>query len=134
MTWRTWATSKNVAIAAKALQDLEGVPRQRPQRFPHYGCTRCGKTEPTHSTELRNGAGGICPLCEDCWTDLETPEARMPYYRSLWILWEVENVASACDTFGSHECGVGVGHCRDTWRDVEAAVIAEASVDPEGLR
>lgn len=33
---------------------------------------------------------GVFPLCERCWQELETPEARMPYYRQLWKEWGVD--------------------------------------------
>lgn len=31
---------------------------------------------------------GCFPLCQDCWQDLETPEARLPFYRRLMDQWE----------------------------------------------
>lgn len=49
---------------------------------------------------------GCFPLCEDCWSALETPDARMPFYRMLWQEWEKSTP----------------GHAK--WADIEAAVNA----------
>jgi len=57
----------------------------------------------------------------------------MPFYRSLWILWEVENIASACPAFGSHTCRLGVGHYRSTWQEIESAVLGEI-IDPHEIQ
>jgi len=46
------------------------------------------------------------PLCEGCWLDLGTAEARLPYYRALWVEWQ------------GHEHG-------PAWSVVEAAVFDE---------
>jgi len=58
---------------------------------PGYGCClRCErpwKFVKGHSTEYRDGRG-MFPLCERCWTELCTPEKRLPYYRELWYKWE----------------------------------------------
>ena len=74
---------------------------------PGYGC--CYKCERTwdvvsgHTTyvgqipirvkfgdgewEEKTTASGCFPLCEECWADLKTPEARLPYYRRLVDDW-----------------------------------------------
>src|SRR5690348_6173590 len=39
-----------------------------------------------HITNYTLGSGCF-PLCEPCWTALETPEARLPYYKQLWDSW-----------------------------------------------
>jgi hypothetical protein len=34
---------------------------------------------------------GCFPLCETCWQELGTPEARLPFYRKLWNEWVDEH-------------------------------------------
>lgn len=36
----------------------------------------------THALIMFNGLGCF-PLCEQCWQELKTPAARLPYYRKL---------------------------------------------------
>ena len=63
--------------------------------FKHgtMSCPRCGKTGafPIHITEFKTddpwGQSGCFVLCEQCWQELATPEARMPYYRGLYDYW-----------------------------------------------
>ena len=43
------------------------------------------------------------PLCEDCWRQLKTPEARLPFYRALIDEW---------------------GKGESVWPDVKASVLA----------
>jgi len=65
------------------------------QRSPGYGwCGKCGRTwdiVERHVTWFRltaSGRGmGCFALCQECWCCLQTPEARMPYYRELWKQW-----------------------------------------------
>lgn len=57
---------------------------------PGYGC--CGRCRTTwnfvrHHTTFYTAADGCFPLCEKCWQDLESPEARLPFYRALWSEW-----------------------------------------------
>lgn len=43
-----------------------------------------------HRVVVTNGMSCF-PLCEQCWKDLKTPEARLPYYRKLvdsWKRWD----------------------------------------------
>jgi hypothetical protein len=40
-----------------------------------------------HSTQYSYGSGCF-PLCEECWEELGTPQARMPFYRDLWESWQ----------------------------------------------
>lgn len=58
---------------------------------PGYGhCLRCErpwKFVEEHITEYHDGRG-MFPLCERCWSELGTPEKRLPYYRELWYRWE----------------------------------------------
>lgn len=92
------------------------------------GCRRCGRlhTEvPSHCTDFHDYRG-MCPMCETCWWELETPEARMPWYRGLWLLWEMEALYEGCPV-GSHIDGLPPferGHDREPWEIIEAAVLA----------
>lgn len=75
---------------------------------PGYGsCGRCRIAwlfVDYHTTNY--GAGrGMFPLCEGCWSDLGTPEARLPHYWALWLQWEKDV----------------------PWSQIEAAVFAEAA-------
>lgn len=81
--------------------------------FPGYGtCLRCSWPWPLveyHSTKYETGSGCF-PLCTKCWSQLGTPERRMPYYRQLWFEWKREG-------------------CTDVeWRQIEAAVNAEGGM------
>src|SRR5215831_19342032 len=53
---------------------------------PGYSsCGRCGgcwNVVQPHNTQY-SSQWGCFPLCEQCWQDLGTPEARLPYYESL---------------------------------------------------
>lgn len=55
-----------------------------------YGtCGRCGeswKTAKPHSTQF-DQFRGCFPLCQPCWSDLATPDARLPFYESLVAMW-----------------------------------------------
>jgi hypothetical protein len=61
---------------------------------PGFGrCGRCGITwvfARYHVTE-ESGGNGCFPLCEVCWTALETPERRMPYYLLMVQSWQGES-------------------------------------------
>ena len=57
---------------------------------------------------------GCFPLCQGCWEELGSAEARLPYYRLLWELWESQ---------GSDE--------RD-WDQLRAGVYAEAGESDGG--
>lgn len=76
-------------------------------------CLRCGGTwdhTQEHLTEYT--AGGACfPLCEFCWSDLATPEARLPYYRALVDRWINDNPESASEI-------------EVKYQDIESAVTA----------
>ncbi|MGV9002026.1 MAG: hypothetical protein ACOH18_03695 [Candidatus Saccharimonadaceae bacterium] len=53
---------------------------------PGYGgCLRCrGRWNVVeHHVTYENDGHGCFPLCETCWTELETPEARLPFYEML---------------------------------------------------
>lgn len=39
-----------------------------------------------HTTPFGDGHGCF-PLCESCWQDLGTPEARLPFYEKLFSEW-----------------------------------------------
>ena len=75
---------------------------------PGYStCLRCDRpwkfVEP-HATDYSE-SHGMFPLCEKCWTQLGTPEARLPYYRELWYRWESQTPGYA------------------NWDDIEKAVM-----------
>lgn len=61
-------------------------------------CLRCEfpvvvlRTHGTMYERSENWASGsgCFPLCEDCWIELRTPEARMPYYMKLVDTWEAD--------------------------------------------
>lgn len=59
--------------------------------FPSFSsCARCKmpwslvRLHITHYSPV----AGMFPLCEDCWTELRTPENRLPYYRELFNSWD----------------------------------------------
>lgn len=87
--------------------------RARAERLiaPGYSwCFHCGrpwKFVKGHTTDYGDGHGCF-PLCETCWSELETPEARLPYYRVLWNSW--------IDSGSNLDPGV--------WERIEAAVRA----------
>lgn len=66
---------------------------------PHMGYGKCLKCEKTwdvvvaHKT-FDTEASGCFPLCETCWKELETPDARLPYYWTLvnqWVQWSEDH-------------------------------------------
>jgi hypothetical protein len=61
---------------------------------PGYSCcNRCErpwKFVEGHATSF-NEYHVMFPLCEKCWQELGTPEARLPYYRQLWYEWEMRH-------------------------------------------
>lgn len=58
--------------------------------YPGYSsCHRCGLPWPCceeHTTN-HDERRGCFPLCVDCWRELRTPEARLPFYRELCAEW-----------------------------------------------
>jgi hypothetical protein len=88
---------------------LLGRPGARIARFfwPSYSwCMRCKwpwSLVDGHTTMV-SPTTGCFPLCEDCWAELASAEARLPYYRAAMDMWGWEN-----------------------WPVIEAAVIREAS-------
>jgi hypothetical protein len=60
------------------------------RRRPHNSwCARCKLPWPecnSHVTMYSENEGCF-PLCEDCWQELGTPSARLPYYRSMVVWW-----------------------------------------------
>jgi hypothetical protein len=81
--------------------------------YTMYGtCKRCGTPWSHcegHTTQINN-AQGVFPLCEDCWSELETPEARLPYYAMLWMEWEAQDANGTLDPL--------------IWEDIKIAVAA----------
>ncbi len=82
--WRLW-NPDNQWVAREIVEawEAEGLPYPRAN-----GCSRCGSRDSIHCTNYM-ASGGMCPLCESCWTELGTAEARRPYYRSLWFRWDM---------------------------------------------
>jgi hypothetical protein len=68
---------------------LVAAPKTRRQFPQHSTCGRCGLAWPaciSHST--RYAPSNACfPLCEDCWLELATPEARQPFYLAMIEWW-----------------------------------------------
>jgi len=86
---------QRIASAISAVVNLIVRARAAIERFfaPGFGvCYRCRrpwKFVKNHSTQFSNSAGCF-PLCEKCWRELKTPQARWPYYHRLieeWKTW-----------------------------------------------
>ena len=71
-----------------------------------------------HSTMYSDGSGCF-PLCESCWQELGTPEARMPYYRELWESWLDST------PLDSKHNGTPMP---ELWRQIESAVLKERAI------
>jgi len=72
-------------------------------------CSRCEmpwSNITSHTTWLPKNSG-LFPLCTSCWEELETPEARLPFYKQLWLRW--------------HRSGTP----KEKWEDIETAVMNE---------
>lgn len=104
----TGFTITNISIQVVGKTEPSTMPARR---YYETGCERCGKPWPTyaplneHTTWFEGatngfqivtgtnqvqllGSRGCFPLCETCWLELQTPAARLPYYRHLIELWE----------------------------------------------
>lgn len=71
-------------------------------------CNRPWKFVDHHTTNYAFSVStndGMFPLCKQCWTELKTPKARLPYYRRLWMDW--------------HKWGKP----KAKWEDIENAVM-----------
>lgn len=80
-------------------QRLIVAPFLRRKHYMNGSCGRCGTPWPVanyHNTKFCEH-GGCFPLCEDCWQELETPEARLPYYRELMKWWDETEVSATRD-------------------------------------
>lgn len=69
----------------------------------------------THDTQFLHGAA-LFALCHQCWEELETPAARMPYYRALWLMWKRQHEADARNIPDNDVTPEG-------WQRIEAAVL-----------
>lgn len=79
------------AVAHLAALDrrLALSPHLKRQYPNHSACGRCQTPWPacqSHST-MWDARNAIFPLCEDCWQELGTPAARIPYYEALLAVW-----------------------------------------------
>ena len=81
-------------------------------------CDRPWKFVKGHSTQYTEGSGGF-PLCEDCWDALGTPEARLPYYRQLYMEW----LGGAGDLSPPRRESY-LRRIMDDWPKIEEAVMA----------
>jgi len=52
-----------------------------------------------HSTRYRQRSGCF-PLCQTCWEELGTAEARVPFYRDLFERWERDHPVDWDDWIG----------------------------------
>lgn len=84
---------------------------------PTYGaCHRCQTAwcfVESHGT-MYSAVEGCSALCEECWSELKTPEARLPYYRHLWERWNADRLPDDTDA--------GLAHL---WESIETAVRRE---------
>lgn len=50
------------------------------------GCENCKRSWKwvQHHATMYTASSGTFPLCERCWRELATPEARLPYYKALF--------------------------------------------------
>lgn len=49
----------------------------------------CAVSDEGHKTHY-NATTGCFPLCEKCWVNLETPDARLPFYQEMWDSWNTD--------------------------------------------
>ena len=49
------------------------------------GCRRCGGDGRTVAAWYSPGAGAGAFLCEECWAELGTAHARLPWFWALWL-------------------------------------------------
>jgi hypothetical protein len=100
-------------------------------------CSRCDTPwnfVHEHSTDYDHGRGCF-PLCEECWEDLATPEARLPFYRVLWEQWWADAVLHPCDEYPHAQYASREDHLnqlQETWRLIEAAVLDEGAAISDG--
>lgn len=89
-----------------------------------YSCKRPWKSGPIgveyHLTKYTHNSSCF-PLCEGCWTELGTPELRMPFYRMLWDNWNTGGFWIQYADGSWHE-----QPAPEPWPVIEAAVYAEA--------
>ena len=121
--WRTF--SGNHWKLEEYLKRLNAEGLERPA--VGYNCFRCGKDRDRHTTWDDTAGTGAAPICETCWDELGTPEQRMPWYRCLWLLWEIDRLYDGCP-YGRSTQGFPpfeVGHHHPTWDMIETIVNNE---------
>ena len=107
------------ALVPSSWFSLKGWRIGRVSQFLTPGYSWCGRCQTTwafvdgHSTYVEGTAAGAFPLCTQCWEDLRTPDARMPFYRALFRSWEEGDPDPASLPF--------------TMAQLEQAVLAETS-------
>lgn len=122
---RIWAIeARNASRATEYDYDRGRTGSPGWRDAPGFGrCMRCvtpWRFVRGHTTEYGDHGSGMFPLCEDCWQELGTPEARLPFYRVVWEQWCVD---IRLNPPGS---GVGVEPYETLWPTIEAAVLDEA--------
>ena len=120
--WQVWSPHNHwvaeETVARWTEEDLP-VPRMAP------GCRRCGLERDMHILWYSHGHGAEI-LCEVCWNELATPEARRPYYRALWVQWEMIAAYEGCD-YGQHSHGRDPfwrGHYLPAWEEIDQALLS----------
>lgn len=92
------AHGKSDQVYSRMLYARLQIAEQIKSAFPNFGtCYRCDfpwAIVRSHSTQY-DVSWGCFPLCEDCWTELQAPEYRMPYYRELIEDWKKDGATDA---------------------------------------
>jgi hypothetical protein len=97
---------------------IGSISRWFPRSFSLSWCLRCRTTwqfVEWHSTDYGHGRGCF-PLCKKCWKDLGTPEARLPYYLTMFTQWR--STAHMVPDPGH------LDELYEAWPSIRAAVLA----------
>ena len=122
--WRLWSPN-NWWVADETVKAWEKERLPPPLFAP--GCNRCGQDREDHLLWFGDGSG-MSPLCEICWDELETAEARRPFLRALWVRWDMTAKYEGCP-YGEHTDGrhpFQRGHTHTSWERIELALAQEA--------
>lgn len=109
------AQNKRLEALEKLTPKIAQQESYPPKWVDHkWACGRCGAPydgTQEHQTQYKNN-WFIFVLCEHCWRELKTPEARMPYYR------------------GSFDYNESMFKQEDgKWEAISNAVMAETSIE-----
>ena len=119
--WRRGFHSHWVAKEYHKALDSEGLL----SRAFGVGCNRCGIERESYLVWFIKGSG-MSPLCKVCWDELDTAEGRMPWFRAVWLHWEMERLSDGCP-YGYHTDGFPpfeTGHNCSEWSEIKQAVVA----------